>query len=150
MSHNNVVCKHCLSTYRIGSKHSCDPLHYFCESSPYNRQIKFNGHRNTQFAPLTVYADIECIIDSTSREHFPVAIGSVVIAAQGMLVDKEQVKECFKYRAFKGKDCVKEWLHDLEKICIILYSYYKFNFKMVDLTAVEQTSHAHIVNKDFP
>ncbi len=47
----------------------------------------------------------------------------------------------FKYRVFKGKDCVKEWLLDLEKICIILYNYYKFNLKMVDLTAVEQTSH---------
>ncbi len=92
-----------LSTYRIGSKHSCDPVHYYCESSPYNRQIKFNGHRNNQFAPLTVYADIECIIESTSREHFPVAIGSVVVAAPGMLVDKEQVIECLNIEYSKVK-----------------------------------------------
>ena len=97
------------------------------ETVPEPAVLKFTDHDKTVDMGLVMYADIEAYLrwldmDETQKtiktqQHYPIAIGSMVIAK----MEHNELHE--KYVEFKGEDCMSHYIDYLEHVCRRIYEW---------------------------
>ena len=83
--------------------------------------LKFNQYQKSDKAPVTIYADLECLIEKTDgcknnpknsfktkvSEHIPSAFSTFTIFSFKSIENKHDV--------YRGKDCMKKFCESLRK-----------------------------------